>query len=589
MIRGERRENDLPAVALSGPRGYVSGSKFPDNPTASQGIAMARQFVYFMQGLSKTYPGNRKVLDNVHLSFYPDAKIGVLGVNGSGKSTLLRIMAGIDKEYNGEAWVAEGARVGYLEQEPPLDAAKTVRENVMLGVAKQKAILDRYKELAVNYSDETAEEMTKLQDEIEAAGLWDLDSKVDQAMDALRCPPDDAEVEKLSGGERRRVALCRLLLDQPDLLLLDEPTNHLDAESVSWLEGHLRQYPGAILIVTHDRYFLDNVTGWILELDRGRGIPYEGNYTAWLSQKQKRLEQEGREEAAHQRTLAREQEWIAASPKARQAKSKARYQRYEELLKQASEKQTQTAQITIPVAERLGQNVIDFEGLTKGFADRLLIDDLTFKLPPGGIVGVIGPNGAGKTTLFRMITKQETPDKGAITIGDSVHLGYVDQSRDSLDGKKSVWEEISGGNELILLGKREVNSRGYCSSFNFKGADQQKKVGSLSGGERNRVHLAKMLKSGANVLLLDEPTNDLDVDTLRALEEALEDFAGCAVIISHDRWFLDRIATHILSFEGDSHVEWFEGNFQDYEKDKMRRLGQDSIIPHRVKYKKLTR
>ena len=549
---------------------------------------MARQFVYFMQGLTKSYP-TRKVLDNVHLSFYPDAKIGVLGVNGSGKSTLLRIMAGLDKEYNGEAWVAEGARVGYLEQEPHLDATKTVRENVMLGVAKQKAILDRYNELAMNYSEETADEMTKLQDEIEAAGLWDLDSKVDQAMDALRCPPDDADVTKLSGGERRRVALCKLLLDQPELLLLDEPTNHLDAESVSWLEGHLRNYPGAILIVTHDRYFLDNVTSWILELDRGKGIPYEGNYSSWLVQKQKRLEQEGREDAAHQKTLAREQEWIASSPKARQAKSKARYQRYEDLLKQASEKQSQTAQITIPVAERLGQNVVDFEGLSKGFGDRMLIDDLTFKLPPGGIVGVIGPNGAGKTTLFRMITEQETPDKGTITVGESVHLGYVDQSRDDLDGKKNVWEEISGGNELILLGKREVNSRGYCSSFNFKGADQQKKVGALSGGERNRVHLAKMLKSGANVLLLDEPTNDLDVDTLRALEEALEDFAGCAVIISHDRWFLDRIATHILAFEGDSHVEWFEGNFQDYEKDKMRRLGQDSIIPHRVKYKKLTR
>jgi ATP-binding cassette ChvD family protein len=549
---------------------------------------MARQFVYFMQGLTKSYP-TRKVLDNVHLSFYPDAKIGVLGVNGSGKSTLLRIMAGLDKEYNGEAWVAEGARVGYLEQEPQLDASKTVRENVMLGVAKQKAILDRYNELAMNYSDETADEMTKLQDEIEAAGLWDLDSKVDQAMDALRCPPDESDVTKLSGGERRRVALCKLLLDQPDLLLLDEPTNHLDAESVSWLEGHLRNYPGAILIVTHDRYFLDNVTSWILELDRGKGIPYEGNYTAWLSQKQKRLAQEGREDVAHQRTLEREKEWIAASPKARQAKSKARYQRYEELLKQASEKQTQTAQITIPVAERLGQNVVDFEGLSKAFGDRVLIDDLTFKLPPGGIVGVIGANGAGKTTLFRMITKQEPPDKGTITVGESVHLGYVDQSRDSLDGKKNVWEEISGGNELILLGKREVNSRGYCSSFNFKGADQQKKVGALSGGERNRVHLAKMLKSGANVLLLDEPTNDLDVDTLRALEEALEDFAGCAVIISHDRWFLDRIATHILAFEGDSHVEWFEGNFQDYEKDKMRRLGQDSITPHRMKYKKLTR
>ena len=550
---------------------------------------MARQFVYFMQGLTKTYPGNRKVLDNVHLSFYPDAKIGVLGVNGAGKSTLLRIMAGIDKEYSGEAWVAQGARVGYLEQEPQLDPTKTVRENVMMGVAKQKAVLDRYNELAMNYSDETADEMTRLQDEIESAGLWDLDSKVDQAMDALRCPPDEADVTKLSGGERRRVALCRLLLDQPDLLLLDEPTNHLDAESVSWLEGHLRNYPGAILIVTHDRYFLDNVTGWILELDRGRGIPYEGNYSSWLVQKQKRLEQEGREEAAHQRTLAREQEWIAASPKARQAKSKARYQRYEELLKQASEKQTQTAQIIIPVAERLGQNVIDFDGLTKGFGDQVLIDNLTFKLPPGGIVGVIGPNGAGKTTLFRMITGQEKPDQGTITVGESVHLGYVDQSRDSLDGKKSVWEEISGGNELILLGKREVNSRGYCSAFNFKGADQQKKVGSLSGGERNRVHLAKMLRSGANVLLLDEPTNDLDVDTLRALEEALEDFAGCAVIISHDRWFLDRIATHILAFEGESHVEWFEGNFQDYEKDKMRRLGQDSVIPHRVKYKKLTR
>ena len=563
-----------------------AASKFPQ----IEGFTgpMARQFIYFMQGLTKSYP-TRKVLDNIHLSFYPDAKIGVLGVNGSGKSTLLRIMAGLDKEYTGEAWVAEGARVGYLEQEPQLDPKLSVRENVMQGVAKQKAILDRYNELAVNYSDETADEMTKLQDEIEAQGLWDLDSKVDQAMDALRCPPDDSDVTKLSGGERRRVALCKLLLDQPELLLLDEPTNHLDAESVSWLEGHLRNYPGAILIVTHDRYFLDNVTGWILELDRGRGIPYEGNYSSWLVQKQKRLEQEGREDAAHQKTLAREQEWVASSPKARQAKSKARYQRYEELLKKASEKQTQTAQIVIPVAERLGANVVDFDGLSKGFGDRLLIDNLTFKLPPGGIVGVIGPNGAGKTTLFRMITGQEKPDAGTITVGETVHLGYVDQSRDALDGKKTVWEEISGGNELILLGKKEVNSRGYCSAFNFKGADQQKKVGALSGGERNRVHLAKMLKSGANVLLLDEPTNDLDVDTLRALEEALEDFAGCAVIISHDRWFLDRIATHILAFEGDSHVEWFEGNFQDYEKDKMRRLGQDSIIPHRVKYKKLTR
>jgi ATP-binding cassette ChvD family protein len=542
-----------------------------------------------MQGLTKVYPGNRKVLENVHLQFYPDAKIGVLGVNGSGKSTLLRIMAGLDTEFTGEAWAAQGARVGYLEQEPQLEAEKSVRENVMEGVAPQKAILERYNELAVNYSDETADEMTRLQDEIEAKGLWDLDSKVDQAMDALRCPSDDADVEKLSGGERRRVALCRLLLAQPELLLLDEPTNHLDAESVHWLEGHLREYPGAILIVTHDRYFLDNVTGWILELDRGRGIPYEGNYTAWLAQKQKRLAQEGREEEARQRTLAREQEWIAASPRARQAKSKARYERYEDLVKQAAEKQTQTAQILIPVSERLGQNVVDFEGLGKGFGDNLLIDDLTFKLPPGGIVGVIGPNGAGKTTLFRMITGQEKADKGSITIGESVHLGYVDQSRDALDGKKNVWEEISGGNDIILLGKREMNSRAYCSAFNFKGADQQKKVGSLSGGERNRVHLAKMLKSGANVLLLDEPTNDLDVDTLRALEEALEDFAGCAVIISHDRWFLDRIATHILAFEGESHVEWFEGNFQDYEADKMRRLGTDSVIPHRIKYKKFSR
>jgi ATP-binding cassette ChvD family protein len=550
---------------------------------------MARQFIYHMQELSKVYPGNRKVLENVNLSFYPDAKIGVLGVNGAGKSTLLRIMAGLDQEFSGEAWAAEGARVGYLPQEPQLDPQKSVRDNVMQGVGPQKAILDRYNELATNYSDETADEMTKLQDEIEAKGLWDLDSKVDQAMDALRCPQDDADVTKLSGGERRRVALCQLLLAQPDLLLLDEPTNHLDAESVAWLEGHLRNYPGAILIVTHDRYFLDNVTGWILELDRGRGIPYEGNYSAWLVQKQKRLEQEGREEEARQRTLAREQEWIAASPRARQAKSKARYQRYEELLQKAGEKQTQTAQIVIPVAERLGQNVIDFEDLRKGFGDNLLIDELSFKLPAGGIVGVIGPNGAGKTTLFRMITTQEKPDQGTIKVGESVHLGYVDQSRDTLEGAKTVWEEISGGLDQLQLGKREVNSRAYCAAFNFKGADQQKKVGQLSGGERNRVHLAKMLKSGANVLLLDEPTNDLDVDTLRALEEALEDFAGCAVIISHDRWFLDRIATHILAFEGDSHVEWFEGNYQDYEKDKMRRLGIESVIPQRIKYKKFSR
>ena len=548
-----------------------------------------RQFIYHMQGLTKTYPPNKKILENIHLSFYPDAKIGVLGVNGSGKSTLLRIMAGIDNDFTGEAWVAEGARVGYLEQEPQLDSKKTVRENVMEGVAAKRALLDRYNELASNYSDEAADEMAKLQDAIDSKNMWDLDSQVDQAMDALRCPPDDADVAKLSGGERRRVALCRLLLDQPDLLLLDEPTNHLDAESVNWLEGHLLQYPGAILIVTHDRYFLDNVTGWILELDHGRGIPYQGNYTSWLNQKQKRLEQEAREDEARQHALARESEWIASSPKARQAKSKARYQRYEELLKIANAKANTAAQITIPVAERLGQNVIDFEHLRKGYGDNLLIDDLTFKLPPGSIVGVIGPNGAGKTTLFRMITGQDKPDAGSIKIGESVRLGYVDQSRDSLDGNKTVWEEISGGNDMIMLGKREVNSRAYCAAFNFKGADQQKKVGTLSGGERNRVHLAKMLKSGTNVLLLDEPTNDLDVDTLRALEEALEDFAGCAVIISHDRWFLDRIATHMLAFEDNSHVEWFEGNFQGYEEDKMRRLGTDSIIPHRLKYKKFSR
>lgn len=550
---------------------------------------MARQFIYHMQGLTKTYPGGKKVLDNIHLSFYPDAKIGVLGVNGAGKSTLLRIMAGIDKEFTGEGFVAEGARVGYLPQEPHLDAALNVRENVMLGVAEKKAILDRYNDLAMNYSDETADEMTKLQDEIEAKGLWDLDSQVDQAMDALGCPPDDADVTKLSGGERRRVALCRLLLEQPEMLLLDEPTNHLDAETVNWLEGHLRNYPGAILIVTHDRYFLDNVTGWILELDRGRGIPYEGNYTSWLKQKQKRLMQEASEDKARQRALEAESEWIAASPKARQAKSKARIQRYEELVAKQNDKAPTTAQIVIPVAERLGDNVIDFEHITKGFGDTLLIDDLSFKLPPGGIVGVIGPNGAGKTTLFRMITGQEKPDGGEITIGDSVQLGYVDQSRDALHANKTVWEEISEGNDVIYLGKREINSRAYCSAFNFKGADQQKKVGQLSGGERNRVHLAKMLKSGANVLLLDEPTNDLDVETLRALEEALVDFAGCAVIISHDRFFLDRIATHILAYEGDSHVEWFEGNFADYEEDKKRRLGVDSVIPHRLKYKKFTR
>jgi ATP-binding cassette ChvD family protein len=549
----------------------------------------ARQFIYHMRGLSKTYPAGKKVLDNVNLSFYPDAKIGVLGVNGSGKSTLMRIMAGLDTEFVGEGFVAEGAKVGYLSQEPDLDPALDVKGNAMLGVKEKQAILDRYNELAMNYSDETADEMTRLQDEIEAKGLWDLESQVEQAMDALGCPPDDADVTKLSGGERRRVALCRLLLEKPDLLLLDEPTNHLDAETVNWLEGHLRAYPGAILIVTHDRYFLDNVTSWILELDRGRGIPYEGNYSAWLVQKQKRLEQEGREDAARQRALAEESDWIASSPRARQTKSKARIAAYDELVRKSNEKAPTGVQIVIPVAERLGQNVIDVVDLNKGYGDQLLIDKLTFKLPPGGIVGVIGANGAGKTTLFRMITGQEKPDSGAIKIGDSVQLGYVDQSRDALDGKKNVWEEISGGYDIITLGKREMNSRAYVGAFNFKGADQQKKVGQLSGGERNRVHLAKMLKSGANLLLLDEPTNDLDVDTLRALEEALLDFAGCAVIISHDRFFLDRIATHMLAFEGDSHVEWFEGNFADYEEDKKRRLGIDSVIPHRLKYKKFSR
>jgi ATP-binding cassette ChvD family protein len=548
-----------------------------------------RQFIYHMQGLSKTFPGGKQVLNNIHLSFYPDAKIGVLGVNGSGKSTLLKIMAGYDKEWNGEAWVADGAKVGYLPQEPQLDPSLDVRGNVMLGVAKQRGILDRYNELMMNYSDETAEEGAKLQDQIDAENLWDLDSKVEQAMDALRCPPDDWKVDNLSGGEKRRVALCKLLLEKPELLLLDEPTNHLDAETVNWLENHLREYPGAILIVTHDRYFLDNVTSWILELDRGKGIPYEGNYSAWLKQKQKRLEQEGREDKAHQKTIERESVWASSSPKARQAKNKARIQRYEELVAAANNKAADPTQIIIPIAERLGANVIDFTNLSKAYGEKLLIDDLSFKLPPGGIVGIIGANGAGKTTLFRMITGAEKPDKGEIKIGESVSLGYVDQSRDSLDDKKTVWDEISGGNDIIYLGKREMNSRAYTSTFNFKGGDQQKKVGMLSGGERNRVHLAKMLQKGANVLLLDEPTNDLDVDTLRLLEEAIEEYAGCAVIISHDRWFLDRIATHILAFEGDSHVEWFEGSFSDYIEDKKRRLGADAAEPKRVKYRQFTR
>jgi ATP-binding cassette ChvD family protein len=550
---------------------------------------MARQFIYHMQGLTKAYSGGKKVLENVNLSFYPDAKIGVLGPNGSGKSTLLRIMAGLDNEFAGEAWLAEGASVGYLAQEPTLDPARDVRANVMEGVSEKQATLDRYNELMMNYSDETAEEATKLQDEIDAKNLWDLDSQVEQAMDALGCPPDDADVSTLSGGERRRVALCRLLLAQPDLLLLDEPTNHLDAETVAWLEKHLREYPGAILIVTHDRYFLDNVTGWILELDRGRGIPYEGNYSAYLEKKAKRLEQEGREEAARHQALSREREWIASSPRARQAKSKARIRAYDELLKRNEERAPGAAQILIPPGERLGDVVIEVDHLSKGYGDRLLIDDFSFKLPPGGIVGVIGPNGAGKTTLFRMLTGQEKPDTGSIRLGETVHLGYVDQSRDDLSPDKTVWQEISGGNDVIRLGKREMNSRAYVGAFNFKGGDQQQKVGSLSGGQRNRVHLAKLLKAGSNVLLLDEPTNDLDTETLAALEDALEDYAGCAVIISHDRMFLDRLATHILAFEGESHVEWFEGNFEEYEADKVRRLGADAIDHRRIKYKQFAR
>ena len=549
---------------------------------------MARQFIYHMAGLSKSY-GNKKILDNINLSFYPDAKIGILGPNGAGKSTILRIMAGIDKEFTGEAWLAEGATCGYLPQEPVLDATKDVRGNVMEGVADKKAILDRYNELMMNYSDETAEEGAKLQDIIDSRNLWDLDSQVEMAMDALRCPPADADVSKLSGGEKRRVALCKLLLQQPDLLLLDEPTNHLDAETTAWLEKHLREYPGAVLIITHDRYFLDHVTGWILELDRGHGIPYEGNYSAYLEAKAKRLAQEGREEAARQKALTREQEWIASSPKARQAKSKARIKAYDELVKAANDRRPGEAQIIIPVGERLGQVVIEVEHLSKGFGDHMLIDDLSFKLPAGGIVGVIGPNGAGKTTLFKMLTGQEKPDSGTIRIGDTVKMSYVDQSRDALHPNKTVWEEISGGNDIIKLGKYEMNSRAYCGAFNFKGGDQQQKVGNLSGGQRNRVHLAKLLKEGGNVLLLDEPTNDLDTETLAALEEALENFAGCAVVISHDRMFLDRLATHMLAFEGDSHVEWFEGNFEEYEADKIRRLGPESVNPKRVTYKRLTR
>jgi energy-dependent translational throttle protein EttA len=547
------------------------------------------QYVYVMNKLSKTYPGGKQVLKDITLAFLPGAKIGVVGLNGAGKSTLLRIMAGEEKEFLGEAWAADGVSVGFLPQEPHLDPAKDVTGNVMEGVAEKKSKLDRYNELAMNYSDETADEMAKLQDEIDAGNLWDLDAQVEQAMDALRCPPGDAPIDTLSGGEKRRVALCRLLLARPDILLLDEPTNHLDAESVAWLEHHLHDYPGTVVMVTHDRYFLDNITEWTLELDRGQGIPYHGSYSSWLEQKQKRLAVEGKQDAAKERTLARELDWIRASPKARQAKSKARIKAYDELMAEAGRDTNGKAQITIPPGPRLGSVVIEAEQIGKGFGDRLLVDDLSFKLPPGGIVGVIGPNGAGKTTLFRMIVGQDRPDNGTIRVGDTVKLGYVDQSRDTLDGKKTVFEEISGGSDVIKLGTREVPSRAYVGWFNFKGPDQQKKVGQLSGGERNRVHLAKMLKSGANLILLDEPTNDLDVETLSSLEAALEDFPGCAVIISHDRFFLDRIATHILSFEGDSHVEWFEGNFESYEEDKKRRLGEDAVLPKRIKYKKFAR
>lgn len=549
---------------------------------------MARQFIYHMSGLNKNY-GTKKILENLHLSFYPDAKIGILGPNGAGKSTILKIMAGLDKEFTGEAWLADGATCGYLAQEPHLDPEKTVFGNVMEGVADKQAILDRYNELMMNYSDETADEGAALQDVIDSQNLWDLESQVEMAMEALRCPPADADVTTLSGGERRRVALCKLLLSKPDLLLLDEPTNHLDAETTAWLEKHLREYKGAVLLITHDRYFLDNVTGWILELDRGRGIPYEGNYSAYLEAKAKRMIQEGREDDSRQKALERERQWIAASPKARQSKSKARIKAYDKLVEAAENQRPGDAQILIPAGERLGQVVIEVENLSKSFGDRLLIDNLTFKLPPGGIVGVIGPNGAGKSTLFKMITGQEQPDTGSVRIGDTVKLGYVDQSRDHLDPNKNVWEEISGGNDIIKLGKFEMNSRAYCGAFNFKGGDQQAKVGNLSGGQRNRVHLAKMLQTGGNVLLLDEPTNDLDTETLAALEDALEKYAGCAVIISHDRMFLDRLATHILAFEGDSHVEWFEGNFEDYEADKVRRLGPESVNPKRVTYKPLTR
>ncbi|GAB3591553.1 MULTISPECIES: energy-dependent translational throttle protein EttA [Acetobacter] len=555
------------------------------------------QYVYVMKDLTKSYPGGREVFKGITLSFVPGAKIGILGVNGAGKSTLLKIMAGMDKEFGGEAWAAEGARVGYLEQEPQLDPTLTVGENVALGFGELKKAVDRFNEISLRFAEPMDDdemnallaEQAELQEKIDAGDGWELDRKLEIALDALRCPPADSAVDKLSGGERRRVALCRLLLEKPDLLLLDEPTNHLDAESVAWLEKTLRDYPGTVMVITHDRYFLDNVTNWILEIERGRGIPFEGNYSSWLEQKRKRLAQEEKEESARQRALAAEEEWIHSSPKARQSKSKARIAQYEEMLAASAEKVSGVADIVISPGPRLGGTVIEADAVSKGFGDRLLIDNLSFKLPPGGIVGVIGPNGAGKSTLFKMIIGQEEPDAGTLKVGETVKLGYVDQSRDSLDPDKTVWEEISGGTDVIYLGKRAVPSRAYVGAFNFKGSDQQKKVGILSGGERNRVHLAKMLRKESNVILLDEPTNDLDVDTLRALEDALAEFPGCAVVISHDRWFLDRLATHILAFEGDSHVEWFEGNFQAYEEDKRRRLGPDATEPSRIRYKPLAR
>jgi ATP-binding cassette ChvD family protein len=549
----------------------------------------AYQYVYPMDGVSKVFPGGKKCFENVRLSFLPGVKIGVVGVNGTGKSTLMKIMAGLDTDFTGEAWHAEGVTVGYLEQEPVLDPTLSVRGNIMLAVAEQKAVLDKYNEIAMNYSEETADEMAQLQDQIDAEDLWNLDASIDIAMEALRCPADDADVSTLSGGEARRVALCKLLLQKPDMLLLDEPTNHLDAETIAWLQNHLQDYKGTILIVTHDRYFLDNITTWILELDRGRGIPYEGNYSAWVEQKAKRLLQEGKEDKTRQKTLERELKWMRQGAKARQAKSKARISAYNEMADQSERDKVGTAQIVIPNGPRLGAKVIEVNNISKAFGENLLIEDLSFSIPPGAIVGVIGPNGAGKSTLFRMMTGQEQPDSGSVEFGDTVQLSYVDQSRADLDGTKTVWEEISGGQEIIELGDAEMNSRAYCGAFNFKGGDQQKPLKLLSGGERNRVHMAKLLREGGNVLLLDEPTNDLDVETLRALEDAIADFAGCAVVISHDRFILDRLSTHMLAFEGNSHVEWFEGNFAEYEEDKKRRLGPDALEPTRVKYKKFTR